>query len=54
MDDIFKKIEKSADDIQIPTSLDPDNVKKKLEERELYGESNYKKAEYGKVDGEKY
>lgn len=43
MDDIFKKIEKSADDIQIPTSLDPDNVKKKLEERELYGESNYKK-----------
>lgn len=54
MDNIFKKIEKSADDIQIPTSLDPDNVKKKLEERELYGESNYKKAEYGKVDGEKY
>lgn len=54
MDDIFKKIEKSVDDIQIPTSLDPDNVKKKLEERELYGESNYKKAEYGKVDGEKY
>lgn len=54
MDDIFKKIEKSADDIQIPTSLDPDNVKKKLEERELYGESNYKKAECEKVDGEKY
>ena len=54
MDDILKEIEKSADDIQIPTSLDPDNVKKKLEERELYGESNYKKAEYGKVDGEKY
>jgi len=54
MDDILKEIEKSADDIQIPTSLDPDNVKKKLEERKLCGESNYKKSEYVKVDEEKH
>ena len=54
MDDILKEIEKSADDIQIPTSLDPDNVKKKLEERKLCGESNYKKSEYEKVGEEKY
>lgn len=41
MDDILKEIEKSADDIQIPTSLDPNNVKKKLKERKLSEESNY-------------
>ena len=33
MDDILKEIEKAADDIQIPASLDPNNVKKKLKER---------------------
>lgn len=51
MDDILKEIEKSADDIQIPTSLDPNNVKKKLKERKLSEESNYmnyKKSEYKK------
>ena len=57
MDDILKEIEKSADDIQIPTSLDPNNVKKKLKERKLSEESNYmnyKKSEYKKVDEEKH
>lgn len=51
MDDILKEIEKAADDIQIPTSLDPNNVKKKLKERKLSEESNYmnyKKSEYKK------
>ncbi len=28
MDDILKEIEKSADDIQIPTSLDPIRIRK--------------------------
>lgn len=49
MDDILKEIEKAADDIQIPASLDPNNVKKKLKERKLSEESNYmnyKKSEY--------
>ena len=41
MDDILKEIEKAADDIQIPASLDPNNVKKKLKERKLSEESNY-------------
>ena len=57
MDDILKEIEKAADDIQIPTSLDPNNVKKKLKERKLSEESNYmnyKKSEYKKVNEEKH
>lgn len=57
MDDILKEIEKSADDIQIPTSLDQNNVKKKLKERKLSEESNYMnymKSEYKKVDEEKH
>ena len=41
MDDILKEIEKAADDIQIPASLDPNNVKKKLKERKLSEVSNY-------------
>ena len=55
MDDILKEIEKAADDIQIPASLD--NVKKKLKERKLSEESNYmnyKKSEYKKVNEEKH
>lgn len=57
MDDILKEIEKAADDIQIPASLDPNNVKKKLKERKLSEESNYmnyKKLEYKKVNEEKH
>lgn len=57
MDDILKEIEKAADDIQIPASLDPNNVKKKLKERKLSEESNYmnyKKSEYKKVNEEKH
>ena len=41
MDDILKEIEKAADDIQIPASLDPNNVKKKLKKSEVVNQDVY-------------
>ena len=46
MDDILKEIEKAADDIQIPTSLDPNNVKKKLKKSEVVNQDVYQKIKH--------